>query len=875
MKITFTVTLLLTSLTAFSQNLSLDTGETYAVVVGISDYQDPQIPDLRFADKDALAFAGFLQSPAGGELDEDHLKVLVNEQATAGQVISNLYWLLEASEEGDRVIIYFSGHGDVENIIRGNPGHLLCWDAPSRVYMAGGTLQLMNLQSIISTLSLDKKAKVYVITDACRSGKLSGSGVNGPKATTANLSQQYANEIKILSCQPDEYSIEGEQWGGGRGAFSYHLLDGLYGMADGNSDLNINLKEIGRYLEDNVTEEVSPEVQNPMTIGDRTEQLTTVFPDILEQIKENRKGQMQLFSSTESRGIEDDVLASVDSTTQEIYAAFKRALDEKEFLVPVDACADTYYEVLIKEPKLEQLYSSMRRNYAAALQDDAQQVMNTMLKTGLTKEILFSDNASELYFDYPKYLERASQLLGEEHYMYKILQARKYLFKGLIDRDKKEKRKAFHKALKLQPNMPHAMTYLISSFEPEQKDSALFYFQQAVELIPSWNGPYRHMAKFYQKALLPEKEEEMLNMAGNVDTNSVLVSYLKADFYSRQKKYNLSEKWYIKTINGIADNVCFPCAHLALGITYTDYLGQPEKGIIHFKKAIELDSINEENSYGYCSYCGFSNLSVSYSKTGQLDKAESALLNSIQINPNFHHSYSQLGHLYYRKKNYPKAIEAWKKGLELDSSYVYPWGRLGSIYIEQGQYDLAEKYIKKAIQLDTRDRYKKITYYELGRIYFHKQQLEKAESTFLELLEVDSTYAIAWTYMGTIYQKQGKFSEAETSFKRAIEEDPKFIDNYVNMGDLYLKTERLDAAKASIDKALELDPNNGFAKLCLARWSMKTNRPNEAWVHLIDALEKGYNYVEELNSEPDFEEMRKDPKWNELLQKYFPDENKK
>jgi Tfp pilus assembly protein PilF len=143
------------------------------------------------------------------------------------------------------------------------------------------------------------------------------------------------------------------------------------------------------------------------------------------------------------------------------------------------------------------------------------------------------------------------------------------------------------------------------------------------------------------------------------------------------------------------------------------------------------------------------------------------------------------------------------------------------------------------------------------------------------LLEVDSTYAIAWTYMGTIYQKQGKFSEAETSFKRAIEEDPKFIDNYVNMGDLYLKTERLDAAKASIDKALELDPNNGFAKLCLARWSMKTNRPNEAWVHLIDALEKGYNYVEELNSEPDFEEMRKDPKWNELLQKYFPDENKK
>ena len=34
---------------------------TYAVVVGISDYQDEGIPDLRFADKDALAFANSLQ----------------------------------------------------------------------------------------------------------------------------------------------------------------------------------------------------------------------------------------------------------------------------------------------------------------------------------------------------------------------------------------------------------------------------------------------------------------------------------------------------------------------------------------------------------------------------------------------------------------------------------------------------------------------------------------------------------------------------------------------------------------------------------------------------------------------------------------------
>ena len=76
-----------------------NSGTTYAVVVGISDYQDEDIPDLRFADKDAEAFARFLQSPSGGSLDEDHLKLLTNEQATTGNLVAELDWLMEQAQE--------------------------------------------------------------------------------------------------------------------------------------------------------------------------------------------------------------------------------------------------------------------------------------------------------------------------------------------------------------------------------------------------------------------------------------------------------------------------------------------------------------------------------------------------------------------------------------------------------------------------------------------------------------------------------------------------------------------------------------------------------------------------------------------------------
>ncbi|MBK6996751.1 MAG: caspase family protein [Lewinellaceae bacterium] len=177
-------------------------GATRAVVIGISDYQDLQIPDLRFADKDAQAFANFLYSPAGGSLDGDHLQVLTNTQATAGRIAEALDALIEKAQKDDQVIIYFSGHGDVERKTVSQPGFLLAWDAPSRVYMGGGTYSLAFLQEVVTTLSTQNLAKVTVITDACHAGKLAGSQIGGSQLTAASLAKQFSNEVKILSCQP-------------------------------------------------------------------------------------------------------------------------------------------------------------------------------------------------------------------------------------------------------------------------------------------------------------------------------------------------------------------------------------------------------------------------------------------------------------------------------------------------------------------------------------------------------------------------------------------------------------------------------------------------------------------------------------------------
>ena len=672
-------------------------GEVYAVVVGISDYQDPDIPDLRFADKDAEAFANYLRSPAGGTLDADHLKLLTNEKATMAQFAKSLDWLWEVCKEGDEAIIYFSGHGDVEKKSLTQPGFLLCWDAPARVYMAGGAFALPMLQEVISTLSTQNKAKVLIITDACHSAKLAGSEIYGAQLTGQNLARQFANEIKLLSCQPDEYSIEGEQWGGGRGAFSYYLMDALYGMADANNDLSVNLKEVGRYLEDHVTAEVAPVRQNPKVIGNPSEPIASVNANLIAELRSGKISQRQLLYPIENRGMEDDVLAGVDTSARELYWLFKQALKDKVFLEPATTCADAYYQRLMAEPKLARLHTTMTRNYAAALQDDAQQVMNTMLRTGLTPEILIYTDQTAVYRNYPAYLNRAAQLLGSEHYMYSMLMARKAYFEGKVVKNNIKKRQYYLEALQWLPDLPHAYLELGRTFGPEHLDSSEYFQKKAIEVAPSWPLAYKGLADFYEFGSKKfDKAEEVLNLALKMDSSSILIWYRMGQFHMNRGNLAFAEKCYLKTIEELGRDVCFPCVHSSLGYIYNN-TGRLDEAIIQFKKAIQLDSVRSENSKSFCLKCTINLLGVAYFLGERYNEAVETFIRAIELDSSYFIAYGNLGTSYFNLNLLEEAQQAYLKSISLEPNYIDALIGMASVLAAKGKIQEALAYIEEAI----------------------------------------------------------------------------------------------------------------------------------------------------------------------------------
>lgn len=249
-------------------------GKRRALIVGVDDYQDRRIPQLRYATVDAMAFVGWLRSPASAA-SIDTMVILLNRDATRERVLDTYRELVAQTQENDELIFYFAGHGGVREVHNSMEGYLFPHDADSSNIARRG----ISLDDINKEVSyLPGQSPVLLILDACRSGNLFGS--NQMSRAAANLGP---NVRRIVSSSGNQDSQEGDRWEG-HGAFTYFLLNGLYGMADADQSGNVTLAELGLWVVSQVSAETNeaqvPEVQ-PF---DHKWGITAVVPSLRDSV---------------------------------------------------------------------------------------------------------------------------------------------------------------------------------------------------------------------------------------------------------------------------------------------------------------------------------------------------------------------------------------------------------------------------------------------------------------------------------------------------------------------------------------------------------------------------------------------------------------
>lgn len=217
--------LFLISLLFCLASLSAPAQKLYVVSVGIADYKDSQINDLRWTETDVESFNNVMKKHS------KEVYTLLGRDATHANVLSTLRAVFAKASGNDAVILYFSGHG--------YPGGFCCYDMSQR----GGGLTYAEMASLFKGCQAKNK---MVFADACFSG---GLRKEKKQSDTANAVRN--SEIMFfLSSRTNETSQE--MMGGPNGQFTRFLVRGLGGGADKDRDKKISAKELYDFVHEGV-----------------------------------------------------------------------------------------------------------------------------------------------------------------------------------------------------------------------------------------------------------------------------------------------------------------------------------------------------------------------------------------------------------------------------------------------------------------------------------------------------------------------------------------------------------------------------------------------------------------------------------------------
>ena len=835
----------------------------WAVVIGVSKYRDPAVRPLQYAHADAQAFADYLHSSAAGDMKKN-IRTLINGEATLAAVDDALNWLKTSAQEGDVAMLYFAGHGDVEVAALWQLGYLLTYDSPSNNFR-NNAIRVEDLDLLAIELSSVRNVRTIFVLDACRAGTLA----EGRDVPHEYLSKQKANEVRILSCKPDQKSLEGANWGGGRGVFSYHLIRGLQGLANDESNTGdedmVTVEEITDYLKQTVvkdTKAIDPEKRQDPVIVAATEDFPVSFvnQDILAQLTQPDEGTFALADATSGgRGLDDsdvvvfheeqenpiellftigqdgdmleymDLASLLDLPALEIPEAFIRQLSEvsREHHAPsrLQNRLDNYWAdagIDVGDPEAMKAFNI---KMAIALHDRGQEIINSYLRADPhdLEERMVQKYETTRYRWYPNIFKLILKLLPEGHPLIDRLKVKEAYFSGASIRILAiglEDRSAAYaealalqkKALALDPYAPYVHNELgILYRQTGQLDLAELHYKKAQELAPTWGLPFSNLCALYLQLNKPVEAQECATTALKLVPDYATIHRLQGRIHERNRQLLDAEGQFLRCIQLAPGHFA---GYEALGYLYL-HTGEFAKADTNFTIAEELKKnlpfiIPDMDADGFSDLLDLD----SFHEPRSIDE----LLELIRQHPDDPALHMELGQAYVRSGQLDLAVPVFLTVIRLDTGYRMVYDHLAWAYIKQGQYDLADRALVLAEERTEPASGREMLVALLAEKW---ERWDRAEEIYMTLIENDPFQHIGYQKLGALYENTGRYEEAEEVY--LLFQDNIFEDGQNELYQFYQRMiDRLPGQATWMLRAANL--------LYLNCIQMETRRPEEAYI---------------------------------------------
>jgi uncharacterized caspase-like protein len=243
--------------------------DKWALVIGISKFQDTHVPRLNYPGKDAQDFASLLKDPQIGRFKPENVHLVVDTDATTRKIKMELNWLARSAKPDDLVVVFLSGHGSPRSRDIAGVNYIITSDTelgdpdkdPDSLFATA--LPMVDLSDIVRGRIQSRRTAIFL--DTCHSGAATGATGDATAFGDANASgdaldriRQGAGRVIITSSTEKEKSWESQTLR--NGYFTHYLIEALTrdkGLAP--------VDKVYAYVRDNVYQKVAAEVRAHQT----------------------------------------------------------------------------------------------------------------------------------------------------------------------------------------------------------------------------------------------------------------------------------------------------------------------------------------------------------------------------------------------------------------------------------------------------------------------------------------------------------------------------------------------------------------------------------------------------------------------------------
>ncbi len=281
--------------------------------------------------------------------------------------------------------------------------------------------------------------------------------------------------------------------------------------------------------------------------------------------------------------------------------------------------------------------------------------------------------------------------------------------------------------------------------------------------------------------------------------------------------------------------------------------GQIDEAIFHYKKALRLNP-KYMNAH--------MNLGNTYAELEQIDKALYHYREVQKKSPDDITLLNNMGKALFKAGRLEKAKKQFNHVLRVDSENWSAYNSLGAIHARQKKFADAVSCYKKALSINPDSDFAQKNLEQLLR---YTKMIETLRQELLQKIAHDPKNAQLLLELGRIDLKNGFYDQAAEQYQRALSVQPDLTDAIYQLALIDAIQGKPDAAVKKFKELITRQPDNPTIAYNIACLYSRMNDTDHAFFWLKKAILDGYDNNLKLKTDPDLDNIRKDPSFQELI----------